>query len=87
MRLPPLLVVAMRLLRVLVFGIACVVLVDTVVVADAASSLDVVIVYVAIAFGNVVVDVVARATAFLASSRSNLSCTAFELVRVQRTMM
>jgi len=59
--LPPLLVVAMHLLRLLVLGIVGVVLAGTVVVADVASTLDDGIVCVAFAFGNVVVDVLAHA--------------------------
>ena len=51
------------------------------------------IVSVPIAFGNVVVDVGARASACiatiasLASFRSNLACHAFEIARDERTMM
>ena len=60
---------------------------STVVVTDAASSLDVGIVSVATALGNVGLDVVARAFASLASSRSNLACTDFEFARVERTIM
>ena len=93
MRLPPLLAVAVRLLRMLVLGIVGVVLVGNVVVADVASTLDAGIVSEAFAFGNVVVEVHARAFACIATStslanlRSNLACTAFAFARAERTMM
>ncbi len=81
MRLPPLLVVAVRL----VLGIVgTTVVVGTVVVADVASTLGV---------GNVVVEVLARACACIAAStslaspRSNLACTAFEFARAEWTMI
>jgi hypothetical protein len=92
-RLPPVLVVTVRSLRPLVPEIVGVALASTVVVVAAASRLDVDTTSSTIALGNVVVDVVARAyasiarTAFLATPRSNLACTAFEFARAERTMM
>ena len=93
MRLPPLLAVAVRLLRMLVLGIVGVVLVGNVVVADVASTLDAGIVSEAFAFGNVVVEVHARAFACIAIStslatlRTNQACMASEFVRAERTIM
>ena len=76
------------MLHLLVLGIVGVILVGTIiVVADAASSIDACIVSVAIAFGNVVVDIVARASASLASSGSNLACSAFKFARDELTII